>query len=89
MNVYGFVCLVRVFGVCQLELEQSWCGGWSCDGGRRAALDVAVDIGVRVRLNGVESWKGEGRYVGGVVILMLRTVTLVCVFGLCVWRVSA
>jgi hypothetical protein len=64
---YGYLCLfadggvgcVRfgVFGVwCgvrQVEWEQARCGGRSCDGGRRAALDVAVDIGVRVGLDGV------------------------------------
>ena len=44
---------VCVIGVCQLESEQARCGGRSCDGGRRAALDVADDIGVRVRLYGV------------------------------------
>ncbi len=44
---------VCVIGVCQLELERARCGGRSCDGGRRAALDVAEDIGVRVRLYGV------------------------------------
>ena len=40
-------------GVRQLELERPRCGGRSSDGGRRAALDVADDIDVRVRLDGV------------------------------------
>ena len=40
-------------GVRQLEWELPRCGGRSCDGGRRAALDVADDIGVRVRLGAV------------------------------------
>jgi hypothetical protein len=40
-------------GLRQLEGEQAWCGGRCCDGGRRAALDVADDIGVRVRVDGV------------------------------------
>ncbi len=44
---------VCVIGVCQLEGELAWCGGRSCDGGRRAALEVADDIGVRVRLYGM------------------------------------
>ncbi len=46
-----FVCLVC--GVRQVEWEQARCGGRSCDGGRRAALDVAEGIGVRVGLDGV------------------------------------
>ena len=64
---YGYVCVfadgggwmcVRcvcgvLCGVRQLEWEQARCGGRSCDGGRRAALDVAEDIEVRVRLDGV------------------------------------
>ncbi len=51
MNVW---CLhVCVIGVCQLEWERARCGGWSCDGGRLAALDIADDIVVRVRLYGV------------------------------------
>ena len=45
------VCVV--WCVCQLEWEQRRCGGRSCDGERRAALDVADDIGVRARLDGV------------------------------------
>ncbi len=44
---------VCVIGVCQLGWERARCGGRSCDGERRAALDVADDIGVRVRLYGV------------------------------------
>ena len=44
---------VCVIGVCQVEWERPRCGGRSCDGGRRAALEVADDIGVRVRLYGV------------------------------------
>ena len=40
-------------GVRQVFLEQAWSGGRSCDCERRAALDVADDIGVRVRLDGV------------------------------------
>jgi hypothetical protein len=48
------VCvLVCVIGVCQLRLQQAWWGGRSCDGRRRAALEVADDIGVRVRVDGV------------------------------------
>ena len=55
---YGGACMcvwfgVCVIGVCQLAWERPQCGGRSCDGGRRAALDVADDIGVRVRLDGV------------------------------------
>ncbi len=41
------------YGVRQLEFEYPWCGGWGCDGRRRAAPDVADDIEVRVRLDGV------------------------------------
>jgi hypothetical protein len=54
--VFGVWC-----GVCQLEWEQTWCGGRSCNGGRRAALDVADDVGVRVRLDGVMGvcWSGS------------------------------
>ncbi len=47
------VCVWCVFGVRQVECEQAQCGGRSCAGGRRAALDVADDIGVRVGLDGV------------------------------------
>ena len=46
--MYGVWC-----GVCQLEEEPPWSGGRSCDGERRAALDVADDIVVRVMLDGV------------------------------------
>ncbi len=46
--VFGVWCGMR-----QLEWEPPRCGGRSCDGGRRAAHDVADDIGVRVRLDGV------------------------------------
>ncbi len=47
----GCVCVC----VCQLEPQRPRfrCEGRSCDGGRRAALDVADDIEVRVRLAGV------------------------------------
>ena len=47
MCVWFGVCVI---GVCQVESEPARCGGRSCDSGRRAALDVADDIGVRVRL---------------------------------------
>ncbi len=57
LDVRFGVCLI---GVCQLESEQARCGGRSCDGGRRAALDVAEDIGVRVRLDGVMGVCGAG-----------------------------
>ena len=60
---YGYVCVFAdgsvgclcdvICGVRQLDWERPRCGGRSCDGGRRAALDVADDIGVRVRLDGV------------------------------------
>jgi hypothetical protein len=47
-------CVLGVWcGVRQLAWDRPRCGGRSCDGGRRAALDVADDIGVRVRLDGV------------------------------------
>jgi hypothetical protein len=49
--VCGVVCVV--WCVRQVEFEQARCGGRSCDGGRRAALDVAEDIEVRVWLDGV------------------------------------
>jgi hypothetical protein len=39
-------CFVGVIGVCQLEWERPRCGGWSCDDGRRAALDIAKDIDI-------------------------------------------
>jgi hypothetical protein len=42
-----------VWCVRQLEPQRPRCGGRSCDGRRRAALDVAEDIGVRVGLDGV------------------------------------
>jgi hypothetical protein len=48
--VFACACVI---GVCQLELERPRCGGWNCDGGRRAALDIADDIEVRVRVCGV------------------------------------
>ena len=57
LDVYGVVFGVWC-GVRQLECEQPWCGGRSCDGGRRAALDVADDIEVRVRLDGVMGVSG-------------------------------
>ena len=47
------VWCVCVIGVCQVESKCSRRGGRSCDGGRHAALDVAEDILVRVRLYGV------------------------------------
>jgi hypothetical protein len=53
MCVCELVCNKCVSGVCQLEQERPRCGGRSCDCGRPAALDVAEDIGVRVRLDGV------------------------------------
>ncbi len=51
-------CVIGVWcGARQLELQRPRsgprCGGRSCDGGRLAALDVADDVGVRVRLDGV------------------------------------
>ena len=52
LDVCAVWCLVCGV-VRQLEWERPRCGGRSCDGGRRAALDVADDIGVRVRLDGV------------------------------------
>ena len=51
---------VCVIGVCQVEWELARCEGRSCDGGRRAALDVADDIGVRVRLDDVMGVCGAG-----------------------------
>ena len=56
LHVWFGVCVI---GVCQLEWELPRCGLWSCDGRRRAALNVADDIAVRVRLDvvvGVWGW---------------------------------
>ncbi len=46
-------CVYCVCCVCQLESQQARSGGRSCDGGRRAALEVAEDTGVRVRPDAV------------------------------------
>ncbi len=54
--VCGVVCVslsVVVVGILIVGCERPRCGGRSCDGGRLAALDVADDIEVRVRLDGV------------------------------------
>ncbi len=59
LDVFGVVFGVWC-GAHQLELQRPRCGGRSCDGGRRAALDVADDVGVRVRLDGVMGVCGSG-----------------------------
>ncbi len=53
LDVWFGVWLCVWCGVRQVERERPRCGWRICDGGRRAALDVADDIGVRVRVDGV------------------------------------
>ena len=53
LDVWLGVWLCVWCGVRQVGWEQARGGGRICDGGRRAALDVADDIGVRVRVDGV------------------------------------
>jgi hypothetical protein len=55
----GAARVLRVFVLCQFDRKPPRCGGRSVYGGRRAALDVADDVGVRVRVDAVMDVSGR------------------------------